>query len=71
MRVLGCSVEGCNLFLFIFLLIFTVAAMIAGIAGALFYPQAGIINPAEIAPIASIYLAVRVATGAGAGSAAR
>jgi urea transport system permease protein len=37
--------------------------MIAGIAGALYYPQAGIINPAEIAPIASIYLAVWVAIG--------
>ena len=35
--------------------------MVAGIAGALYYPQAGIINPAEIAPIASIYLAVWVA----------
>jgi urea transport system permease protein len=34
-----------------------------GIAGALYYPQAGIINPAEIAPIASIYLAVWVAIG--------
>lgn len=38
-------------------------AIIAGIAGALYYPQAGIINPAEIAPIASIYLAVWVAIG--------
>ena len=37
--------------------------MIAAIAGALYYPQAGIINPAEIAPIASIYLAVWVAIG--------
>ena len=32
-------------------------------AGALYYPQAGIINPAELAPIASIYLAVWVAIG--------
>jgi urea transport system permease protein len=45
------------------LVIFTLTAMIAGIAGALYYPQAGIINPAEIAPIASIYLAVWVAIG--------
>ena len=37
--------------------------MLAGIAGALYYPQAGIVNPAEIAPIASIYLAVWVAIG--------
>jgi urea transport system permease protein len=29
----------------------------------LYYPQAGIINPAELAPIASIYLAVWVAIG--------
>ncbi len=57
MRFLGYSVEGYKLF------IFTVTAMIAGIAGALYYPQAGIINPAEIAPIASIYLAVWVAIG--------
>ncbi|MFN6979738.1 MAG: ABC transporter permease subunit, partial [Gemmobacter sp.] len=38
-------------------------AIIAAIAGALYYPQAGIINPAELAPIASIYLAVWVAIG--------
>jgi hypothetical protein len=37
--------------------------MICGVAGALYYPQAGIINPDEIAPIASIYLAVWVAIG--------
>jgi len=56
-RFLGYSVESYKLF------IFTLTAMIAGIAGALYYPQAGIINPAEIAPIASIYLAVWVAIG--------
>jgi urea transport system permease protein len=56
-RFLGYSVEAYKLF------IFTVTAVIAGIAGALYYPQAGIINPAEIAPIASIYLAVWVAIG--------
>ena len=56
-RFLGYSVEGYKLF------IFTVTAIIAGIAGALYYPQAGIINPAEIAPVASIYLAVWVAIG--------
>jgi urea transport system permease protein len=56
-RFLGYSVESYKLVLF------TVTAMIAGIAGALYYPQAGIINPAEIAPIASIYLAVWVAIG--------
>lgn len=56
-RFLGYHVESYKLF------IFTVTAMVAGIAGALYYPQAGIINPAEIAPIASIYLAVWVAIG--------
>ncbi|KIN63930.1 Amino acid or sugar ABC transport system, permease protein [Sulfitobacter noctilucicola] len=56
-RFLGYHVESYKLF------VFTVTAMIAGIAGALYYPQAGIINPAEIAPIASIYLAVWVAIG--------
>jgi urea transport system permease protein len=56
-RFLGYHVESYKLF------IFTVTAMIAGIAGVLYYPQAGIINPAEIAPIASIYLAVWVAIG--------
>ena len=45
------------------LVMFTLTAVIAGIAGALYYPQAGIINPGEIAPIASIYLAVWVAIG--------
>ena len=56
-RFLGYSVEGYKL------AVFTGTAMISGLAGALYYPQAGIINPAEIAPIASIYLAVWVAIG--------
>ncbi|MFN4156809.1 MAG: urea ABC transporter permease subunit UrtC [Gemmobacter sp.] len=56
-RFLGYSVESYKLFLF------TLTAVIAAIAGALYYPQAGIINPAELAPIASIYLAVWVAIG--------
>ena len=56
-RFLGYPVEQYKL------VIFTLTAMIAGIAGALYYPQAGIINPAEVAPIASIYLAVWVAIG--------
>jgi len=56
-RFLGYNVEIYKLF------IFTLTAIIAAIAGALYYPQAGIINPAEIAPIASIYLAVWVAIG--------
>ena len=45
------------------LFIFVLTACIAALAGALYYPQAGIINPAELAPVASIYLAVWVAIG--------
>lgn len=56
-RFLGYHVESYKLF------VFTLTAIVSGIAGALYYPQAGIINPAEIAPIASIYLAVWVAIG--------
>ena len=56
-RFLGYNVEGFILFIFVY------TAIISGIAGAMYYPQAGIINPAELAPIASIYLAVWVAIG--------
>ncbi|SDF01696.1 urea ABC transporter permease subunit UrtC [Rhodospira trueperi] len=56
-RFLGYPVEGFKLFVFV------LTAVIAALGGALYYPQAGIINPAEIAPIASIYLAVWVAIG--------
>ena len=56
-RFLGYPVEAFKL------VVFTLTAVIAGVAGALYYPQAGIINPDEIAPIASIYLAVWVAIG--------
>ncbi|MEO1796635.1 MAG: urea ABC transporter permease subunit UrtC [Pseudomonadota bacterium] len=56
-RFLGYHVESYKLF------VFTFTAIVAAIAGALYYPQAGIINPGEIAPIASIYLAVWVAIG--------
>jgi urea transport system permease protein len=56
-RFLGYPVESYKLFLF------TLTAIIAALAGVLYYPQAGIINPAELAPIASIYLAVWVAIG--------
>ena len=56
-RFLGYKVESCKLFIFV------ITAIISGVAGALYYPQAGIINPAELAPIASIYLAVWVAIG--------
>ena len=56
-RFLGYDVESYKLF------VFTLTAIIAAAAGALYYPQAGIINPAELAPIASIHLAVWVAIG--------
>ena len=56
-RFLGYQVESYKLF------IFTISAIVSAIAGALYYPQAGIINPGEMAPIASIYLAVWVAIG--------
>lgn len=56
-RFLGYNVEAYKLFIFV------LTAVIAAVAGALYYPQAGIINPAEMMPIASIYLAVWVAIG--------
>ena len=57
LRFFGYNVESYKLFIFV------LTAIITGLAGAIYYPQAGIINPAEIAPIASIYLAVWVAIG--------
>lgn len=57
LRFLGYPVEGYKLF------VFTLTAIVAAVAGAFYYPQAGIINPTELAPIASIYLAVWVAIG--------
>tara|TARA_B100000686_G_C16728887_1_gene939445 strand:- start:771 stop:1781 length:1011 start_codon:yes stop_codon:yes gene_type:complete len=56
-RFLGYNVESYKLFIFV------ITACLAAMAGALYYPQAGIINPAELAPVASIYLAVWVAIG--------
>jgi urea transport system permease protein len=43
--------------------IFTTSAILAGIAGALYVPQAGIINPREMAPLGSIEVVVWVALG--------
>ena len=43
--------------------IFTVSAILAGIAGALYVPQVGIINPGEFSPLNSIELVVWVAVG--------
>ena len=45
------------------LLAFTVSAMIAGLAGALYVPQVGIINPSEFSPAASIEAVIWVAVG--------
>ena len=45
------------------LLIWTLAAVISGIAGALYVPQVGIINPGEMSPANSIEIAVWTAVG--------
>jgi urea transport system permease protein len=45
------------------LLAFTLSAMIAGVAGALYVPQVGIINPSEFSPANSIEAVVWVAVG--------
>lgn len=45
------------------LAIFVLSAMIAGVAGALYVPQVGIINPNEFAPLASIEIIIWVALG--------
>ncbi|HJM91422.1 MAG: urea ABC transporter permease subunit UrtC [Alphaproteobacteria bacterium] len=56
-RFLGYRVEHYKLFVFI------VSAIMAGIAGALYVPQVGIINPGEFAPANSIEIVVWVALG--------
>jgi urea transport system permease protein len=56
-RFLGYRVESFKLFAF------TVSACIAGIAGALYVPQIGIINPSEFAPANSIEAVIWVAVG--------
>lgn len=56
-RFLGYRVEGYKLF------VFTVSAMIAGVAGALYVPQVGIINPGEFSPANSIEVVIWVALG--------
>ena len=45
------------------LAIWTLSAVIAGIAGALYVPQVGIINPGEMSPAMSIEIAIWVAVG--------
>jgi len=56
-RFLGYRVESYKLF------VFTVSACMAGIAGALYVPQVGIINPSEFAPGNSIEAVIWVAVG--------
>ena len=56
-RFLGYRVEHYKLLVFVF------SAMLAGIAGALFVPQVGIINPGEFSPINSIEIVIWVALG--------
>ena len=56
-RFLGYRVEHYKLF------VWTLSAMMAGVAGALYVPQVGIINPSEFSPANSIELVVWVAVG--------
>ncbi len=57
MRFLGYRVEGFKLFVFV------LSAAMAGVAGALYVPQVGIINPGEFAPGNSIEAVLWVAVG--------
>ena len=56
-RFLGYRVESYKLF------VFTLSACMAGVAGALYVPQVGIINPGEFAPSNSIEAVIWVAVG--------
>ncbi|MEM6662494.1 MAG: urea ABC transporter permease subunit UrtC [Pseudomonadota bacterium] len=56
-RFLGYRVEGYKLFVFV------LSAMLAGVAGALYVPQVGIINPGEFSPAKSIEIVIWVAVG--------
>jgi len=56
-RFLGYRVEQYKLFIFV------VSAMMAGVAGALYVPQVGIINPGVFSPLFSIELVIWVAIG--------
>ncbi len=56
-RFLGYCVESYKLF------VFTLSACLAGVAGALYVPQVGIINPSEFAPGNSIEAVIWVAVG--------
>jgi urea transport system permease protein len=56
-RFLGYRVESYKTF------VFTLSACMAGVAGALYVPQVGIINPSEFAPGNSIEVVIWVAVG--------
>ncbi len=56
-RFLGYRVENYKLF------VFTLSACMAGVAGALYVPQVGIINPSEFTPANSIEAVIWVAVG--------
>jgi urea transport system permease protein len=56
-RFMGYRVENVKLWIFV------ISAMLAGVAGALYVPQVGIINPNEFSPINSIEIVVWVAVG--------
>jgi urea transport system permease protein len=56
-RFLGYRVESYKL------MVFTLSACMAGVAGALYVPQVGIINPSEFAPANSIEAVIWVAVG--------
>ena len=56
-RFLGYRVDRFKLF------VFAVSACMAGVAGALYVPQVGIINPSEFAPANSIETVIWVAVG--------
>jgi urea transport system permease protein len=56
-RFLGYRADNYKLF------VFTLSAMMAGVAGALYVPQVGIINPSEFAPANSIEVVVWTAVG--------
>ncbi|HEY9051237.1 MAG TPA: urea ABC transporter permease subunit UrtC, partial [Gammaproteobacteria bacterium] len=56
-RFIGYKVESYKLWIFVF------SAALACIAGALYVPQVGIINPGEFSPLNSIELVVWVAVG--------
>ncbi|MCF1466528.1 urea ABC transporter permease subunit UrtC [Agrobacterium vitis] len=56
-RFLGYRVENMKLFAFV------ISAMMAGVAGALYVPQVGIINPGEFSPANSIEVVIWTAVG--------